>query len=210
MVNIYGINRSHLRFFTDAVFGVAITLLAVDFAIPHIGPDGSFDEGELEDLVLNIILFVISFMIIGLYWITYQSVVSMTARTTDLMIWLNIIFLMFITMIPFTFKLTNVYDTNTYAYGFYCIVQIFAGSMLFSIWIHILKRKLYSPDKTITNEIKRLTYFRTIMTPVVFMISLGTLIYSLELAVGITFLIVPASLVMRFIYRGKKDLYLTD
>lgn len=210
MVNIYGINRSHLRFFTDAVFGVAITLLAVDFAIPHTGPNGSFDENELEDLVLNIILFVISFMIIGLYWITYQSVFSMTAKTTDLMIWLNIIFLMFITMIPFTFKLTNVYDTNTYAYGFYCIVQIFAGSMLFSIWIHILKRKLYSPDKTIPNEIKRLTYIRTIIIPVVFMISLGTLIYSLELAVGITFLIIPASLVIRFIYRGRKDLYLTD
>jgi TMEM175 potassium channel family protein len=210
LVNIYGINRSHLRFFTDAVFGVAITLLAVDFAIPHVGPDGSFNEDELGDLLLNVILFVISFVIIGLYWITYQSIFSMTVKTTDFMIWLNIIFLMFITMVPFTVKLTNVYDTNIYAYGFYCVVQILAGSMIFGIWIHILRGKLYSPDKTITNEIKRLTYFRTIMTPVVFMISLGTLIYSLELAVGVTFLIIPASLVMRFIYRGKKDLYVTD
>jgi uncharacterized membrane protein len=183
VVNIYGINRSHLRFFTDAVFGVAITLLAVDFAIPHVGPDNSFNEGELEDLVLNIIFFVMS---------------------------PSVFFLMFITMIPFTFKLTNVYDTNVYAYGFYCKVQIFAGSMLFGIWIHILKGKLYFPDKTITNEIKRLTYFRTIIIPVVFAISLGTLAYSLELAVGIVYLIFPASLVMRFIYRGKKDLYVTD
>lgn len=210
MVNIYGINRSHLRFFTDAVFGVAITLLAVDFAIPHIGPDNSFNEEELGDLAFNIVLFVISFVIIGMYWITYQSVFSMTAKTTDLMIWLNIIFLMFITMIPFTFKLTNVYDTNIYAYGFYCVVQIFAGSMLFGMWIHILKGELYFRDKNITNEIKRLTYFRVIIIPATFLISLATLTYSLELAVGITFVIIPASLVMRFIYRGKKDLYVTD
>ena len=210
MVNIYGINRSHLRFFTDAVFGVAITLLAVNFAIPQLGPDGSFKESELEDLTLNIILFVISFVIIGLYWITYQSVFNMISKTTDLTVWLNIIFLMFITMIPFTFKLTNVYDTNIYAYGFYCVVQIFAGSMLFGIWIHTLKENLYPLDKNITREIKRLMYFRTIIIPVVFMISLGTLIYSLELAVGITFIIIPSSLVMRFIYRGKKDLYVTD
>jgi uncharacterized membrane protein len=199
-----------LRFFTDAVFGVAITLLAVDFAIPHVGSDNSFNEEELGDLAFNIVLFVISFVIIGMYWITYQSVFSMTAKTTDLMIWLNIIFLMFITMIPFTFKLTNVYDTNIYAYGFYCVVQIFAGSMLFGMWIHILKGELYFRDKNITNEIKRLTYFRVIIIPATFLISLATLTYSLELAVGITFVIIPASLVMRFIYRGKKDLYVTD
>jgi uncharacterized membrane protein len=149
-------------------------------------------------------------VIIGLYWITYQSVFSMIAKTTDLTIWLNIIFLMFITMIPFTFKLTNAYDTNIYAYGFYCVVQIFAGFMLFGIWTHALKGKLFSPNKTIDNEIIRLTYFRTIITPAVFIISLGTSIYSLELALGIPALIIPASLVMRFVYRRKKDLYLTD
>jgi uncharacterized membrane protein len=181
-----------LRFFTDAVFGVAITLLAVDFAIPQIGSEGSFNDEELSDLSFNIILFVISFVIIGMYWNTYQSVFSMTAKTTDLMIWLNIIFLMFITMIPFTFKLTNIYNTNTYAYGFYCVVQIFAGAILFGIWINILKGRLYFPDKNITSEIKRLTYFRTIMIPGVFLISLVTLIHSLELAVGITFFIIPA------------------
>jgi len=145
-----------------------------------------------------------------LYWITYQSVFSMIAKTTDLTIWLNIIFLMFITMIPFTFKLTNVYDTDIYAYGFYCVVQIFAGFMLFGIWTHALKGKLFSPNKTIDNEIIRLTYFRTIITPAVFIISLGTSIYSLELALGIPAVIIPASLVMRFVYRRKKDLYLTD
>lgn len=210
MVNIYGINRSNLKFFTDAVFGVAITLLAVDFAIPHVGPDNSFNESEIDDLVLNVVMFVISFVIIGLYWITYQSVFNMVSKTTDLTVWLNIIFLMFITMIPFTFKLTNVYDTNIYAYGFYCVVQIFAGSMLFGIWVHTQKSKLYPPDKNISREIRSLTYFRTIIIPVVFAISLGTLVYSLELAVGFAFLIIPASLGMRFIYRAKKDLYLAD
>ena len=107
MVNIYGINKSHVRFFTDAVFGVAITLLAIDFAIPHVGQDGFFNEDELNDLVLNISLFISSFVIIALYWITYQSVFSMIAKTTDLTIWLNMFLLMFITMIPFTFKLNK-------------------------------------------------------------------------------------------------------
>lgn len=210
MVNIYGINKSHARFFTDAVFGVAITLLAVDFAIPQMGEDGFLNEDDLEELISDIILFVITFIIIGLYWITYQSISAMLAKTTDLAIWLNIIFLMFITMIPFTFKLTNIYDTNIYAYGFYCVVQILAGFMLFGIWTHALKAKLISPNKAIDKDIIHLTYFRTTVTPVVFMISLGISVYSLDFALGVPALIIPASLVMRFVYRKKKDLYLTD
>ena len=210
MVNIYGINKSHARLFTDAVFGVAITLLAVDFAIPQIGENGFFNENDLDELIFDIILFVISFVIIGSYWITYQSISAMLIKTTDLTIWLNIIFLMFITMIPFTFKLTNVYDTNIYAYGFYCVVQILAGIMLFGIWIHSQKARLISPNKAIDKDIIHLTYFRTTVTPVVFMISLGISVYSLDFALGIPALIIPASLVMRFVYRKKKDLYLTD
>jgi len=210
LVNIYGINKSHARLFTDAVFGVAITLLAVDFAIPQIGENGFFNENDLDELIFDIILFVISFVIIGSYWITYQSISAMLIKTTDLTIWLNIIFLMFITMIPFTFKLTNVYDTNIYAYGFYCVVQILAGIMLFGIWIHSQKARLISPNKAIDKDIIHLTYFRTTVTPVVFMISLGISVYSLDFALGIPALIIPASLVMRFVYRKKKDLYLTD
>jgi hypothetical protein len=46
--------------------------------------------------------------------------------------------------------------------------------------------------------------------PVVFMISFGISVYSLDFALGVPALIIPASLAMRFIYRKKKDLYLTD
>ena len=72
------------------------------------------------------------------------------------------------------------------------------------------KSKLISPNKTINKDIIHLTYFRTTVTPVVFMISLGISVYSLDFALGVPVLIIPASLVMRFIYRKKKDLYLTD
>ena len=54
------------RLFTDAVFGVAITLLTVDFAIPQMGEDGFLNEDDLEELISDIILFVITFIIIGL------------------------------------------------------------------------------------------------------------------------------------------------
>jgi hypothetical protein len=82
--------------------------------------------------------------------------------------------------------------------------------MLFGMWIHALKGRLISPDKPIDKGIIRLTYFRTSLTPVLFMVSLGISTYSLDAALGIPALIIPASLIMRFIYRRKKDLYLTE
>ena len=174
------------------------------------GENGFFSENDLKELIFDIVLFVITFVIIGSYWITYQSMSAMLSRTTDLMIWLNIIFLMFATMLPFAFKMTNVYETNIYAYGFYCAVQIFAGFMFFCIWIHALKAKLISPDKPIDRDIIHLTHFSTTVIPVVFIISFVISIYSLEPALGIPTIIIPASVVMRFVFRKNKDLYLTD
>jgi uncharacterized membrane protein len=101
MVNIYGISKFHVKLFTDAVFGVAITLLAVELQVPNIDNSKILDSSEFEELSTIFVSYITAFVIIGIYWITYHSVFNPIRHTTDLMIWLNLSFLLFIALIPF-------------------------------------------------------------------------------------------------------------
>jgi uncharacterized membrane protein len=167
MINIYGINKSHIRFFSDAVFGVAITLLAVGIQIPQLNADAFVNSKEFDDLSSTLVSYVVSFIIIGVYWITYHSLFNMITRTTDVIVWLNIILLMFITLIPFSLRLSDVYNDNFHAYAFYSLIQIATGLMLLAIWIHTVRNHLFSDERDTTSDIKKLTYIRTIITPTI-------------------------------------------
>jgi uncharacterized membrane protein len=210
MVNIYGINKSHIRFFSDAVFGVAITLLVVGIQIPQLDADASVNSEEFDDLFSTIVSYVISFIIIGVYWITYHSLFNMIAKTTDVIVWLNIIFLMFITLIPFSLRISDIYDDNFHAYAFYSLIQIGTGFMLFVIWNYTVRNHLFSDEMDITSDIKKLTYIRTIITPCVFAVSLIISLYEVDLAWLFTTILIPVSIGVRTIYRRHKDLYLRD
>ena len=111
MVNIYGISKFHVKLFTDAVFGVAITLLAVELQVPNIDNSDILDSSEFEELVTTFVSYITAFVIIGMYWITYHSVFNPIRHTTDLMIWLNLSFLLLIALIPFSVRLIDKYDS---------------------------------------------------------------------------------------------------
>ncbi len=64
-----GLGLERLVFFSDAVFAIAITLLALDVKIPEI-PDGKemMDlAGQIRAIIPNILAYFISFMIISVF-----------------------------------------------------------------------------------------------------------------------------------------------
>src|SRR6187401_631968 len=89
-----------LILFSDAVFAIAITLLVIEIKIPevHVPPGTPVQEGvilqKLSELIPKLIGFIVSFILIGQYWIVHHSMFSFVIDFTDWLIWLNL-FLLF-------------------------------------------------------------------------------------------------------------------
>ena len=90
-------------FFSDAVFAIAMTLLVLDIQVPEI-PETLVDE-RLPERPLGLwpryLSYVLSFVVILMYWMAHHSTFKAIKRYDKLLIWLNSLFLVCIAFLPF-------------------------------------------------------------------------------------------------------------
>jgi len=89
--------------FSDGVFAIAITLLALELHVP-LFQEKTFLRSlpELLPLVPTILTYVLSFVTIAIFWVNHHQLTqNFTTITKRRLLWQNMIFLMFVTLIPF-------------------------------------------------------------------------------------------------------------
>jgi len=168
-----------LILFSDAVFAIAITLLVIEIKIPDIHTDVS-DKAlldELGHLIPKFIGFIISFMLIGLYWTVHHRMFGFVTSFDGKLLWMNLFFLFFIALMPFSTGFYGEYSGTElftkelkvpltfYVLNFFCV-----GMMNYLMWIRICnpKHKLADPpvDKLVAAQAKA----RSLVVPFIFLL----------------------------------------
>jgi uncharacterized membrane protein len=90
-------DRSRLEAFSDGVFAVAITLLALDLTVPG-GPHLS---RQLQDKGPALLAFTLSFFMIGIIWVNHHALVRSITKVDRTLLFLNLVLLLFVVLIPF-------------------------------------------------------------------------------------------------------------
>jgi uncharacterized membrane protein len=133
--NRLGLER--LIFFSDAVFAIAITILVLDIRLPA-GADSANDRQLLillTGLWHRYLAYIISFLVIGLYWISHHRKFLLIKRFDNLLLSLNLLLLMVIAFIPFPTAVISE-NENLVATIFYALVMALAGLLLAILWWH--------------------------------------------------------------------------
>jgi uncharacterized membrane protein len=92
-------DRSRLEAVSDGVFAVAITLLALNLAVA--GPGHGPLAHQLADRWPAFVAYLISFFTIGIIWVNHHALVSNVAAVSRLLLFLNLVLLLFVVMVPF-------------------------------------------------------------------------------------------------------------
>jgi uncharacterized membrane protein len=92
-----------LELFADAVFAIAITLLVIEIHVPELPPGSSSADywRELAHLLPSFFGYVLSFLVIGRFWMTHHSAFVRAKRFQANFLWPNIHLLLFIAFMPF-------------------------------------------------------------------------------------------------------------
>ncbi len=91
-------DRSRLEAFSDGVFAVAITLLALNLTVAR---PGHYDT-LLHQLRWPVfVAYLISFFMIGIVWVNHHALVRSIKAVNRTLLFLNLVLLLFVVLIPF-------------------------------------------------------------------------------------------------------------
>lgn len=138
---MHPIIKTRFEQFSDGVFAIAITLLALELHVPRlVSSDIPGAVRELTPLLPNIITFVLSFLTIAIFWVNHHQLTQMFESIKHRrVLWLNMLFLMFVTLIPFVTQAASANPFHPIAMFTYSLI-LFGASVSFGMLRYTIHR----------------------------------------------------------------------
>lgn len=169
--------------FSDGVFAIVITLLILTIQVPEIPP--ALVARELPSRLLalepKILSYVISFLVVAVYWMAHHRVFRPIRGYDGTLLWLNFLFLMVISFLPFPTSLLGEYGEQQLPMVIYAANVSVASLLLTAIsWYAKNRGNLVAPglDEGHTGH-RRL---QGLEVPVVFLLSIAVSFFSVRAA----------------------------
>jgi uncharacterized membrane protein len=127
--------------------------------------------GLLLALWPKFVSWVLSFVMIGVYWQAHHGQYNLIRRVDRPLIWLNILFFMTISLIPFSAALLGTFPRVHLSIIFYGVNLICVNLSLALHWRHATNR-LFLVDVDIKPETIAVGYRRILLPPVVYAVAI--------------------------------------
>jgi uncharacterized membrane protein len=133
---IAGQNIGRLEFISDGVFAIAVTLLVLDIKVPV--SESIHSERELMSafsaLSPKLLTYFLSFITLGIFWVGHSVEFQYIKKGDRNINWINLFFLLFVSVIPFTTAFLSEYITFRFAIAIYWLNILLIGIMLYINW----------------------------------------------------------------------------
>jgi uncharacterized membrane protein len=126
------IEFSRIVAFSDGVFSIAITLLVLNLGVGKGIANGELG-GALWDQRENLLAYALSFAVIGRFWLVHHRFFSDVVAFDGRLISLNLLYLGWIVLIPFTSEVLGEYGGQTAAVILYA--ANLTGVVLIGMWM---------------------------------------------------------------------------
>jgi uncharacterized membrane protein len=139
-----GTSVERIAALSDGVFAVALTLLVLDLKVPS--GDAVRAGGDLWPALLGLgpkfLTWGVSFLTVGIFWVGQQTQLNHLARSDRDLSWLHLVFLLAVSLLPFSTSLMGEFIEYRLALLIYWANIAAIGGTLYAAWCHARVRGL--------------------------------------------------------------------
>ncbi|MDQ2885606.1 MAG: TMEM175 family protein [Chloroflexota bacterium] len=179
----YGISR--LVAFCDGVFAFAITLLitTIPFSLGDLPSSATNAQilPQLGTLLPGFYAYVLSFYMVGNYWLVHHRMFRQIIKYDATLLWLNLTLLLFIAFLPVPTAFLGRYGDNSVITALYALTQTVITLIYLVIgWYTSSHHRLIPPS--LDEKTLRYAHWRSFITVSMFALSIGLAFLNPQLA----------------------------
>jgi uncharacterized membrane protein len=113
---------TRIEAFSDGVIAIIITIMVLEFQVPE-----TDDWEALLTIAPTFLMYVLSFVILGIYWNNHHHLLHATSRVRGGTLWANMHLLFWLSLIPFTTAWMGESELAPLPTAIYGVVLLFAA-----------------------------------------------------------------------------------
>jgi uncharacterized membrane protein len=192
----FEIGKNRIEALSDGIFAIVMTLLILELHVPNLPPTAPNVEVTPALLALwpKFVSYLVAFVSLGVFWIAHHIMYHAIHRADHTLLWLNIVFFMFVSLLPFSTSVLNAFPRALIAPFLFGANLALVGWLLFFQWAYVgLQPGMLAPF--VTTEYRATVKLRMLAVPIATTLTAFVCFWSAGISVAIYLLLLPLYMV---------------
>jgi uncharacterized membrane protein len=184
-----GKSIERLAALSDGVFAIAMTLLVLDLHVPAIETVNSEHDliHQLWIATPRLIPYALTFLTLGIFWVAQQTQLSSCVRSDRNLTWIAIVFLMIVSLTPFSAALLAGFIAYRTALLIYWFNILMLGVTVMWTWTYAQRAGLIKED--VTKEMRSALERRIVIAQILYAVGAALCVFNTYWSIGFILLV---------------------
>lgn len=188
----FEIGKNRIEALSDGIFAIVMTLLILELHVPNLPPNAPNVEvaPALVALWPKFLSYIVTFVSLGFFWVGHHIMYQAVRRADRTLLWLNIFFFMFVSLLPFSTSVLNAFSEAFIAPLFFGANLAIIGWILFFQWQYANSQPDMLSD-FVTAKYRTSVKSRMLIVPVATTLTVLICFWSVGISLSIYLLLLP-------------------
>ncbi|XP_078578751.1 endosomal/lysosomal proton channel TMEM175-like isoform X2 [Branchiostoma floridae x Branchiostoma japonicum] len=132
-------SSGRMQAYSDAIFSIVATIMILPVAHTEIPKDKNLREVIFYQLLPKILIYILSFFVVAISWSAHVWLFQIIRHADDVTTLLNLLIMMIITFLPFTFTLMGTFPEFVLAIVLFSVCIIVLGLVQALVVLHVFR-----------------------------------------------------------------------